>query len=214
MPRRRVPISAIHPYHINARCINREWFKIPLPAVWSLMEDYLYLVAHLYTLQIHSFVLMSNHFHWLLTAPEGNLSAALNYFMRETAREISRLSGRINQTYGSRNHKTLICSHHHFVDAYKYVYRNPVRAGICERVEDYPYSTLHGLVGRQRLAIPLCEDKLLFTPAYDEKTLLWLNKKPKEGHEEEMRKVLRRPVFELVTDRKTQKPSGLELELL
>ena len=129
MPRKKVPIVAGDPYHITARCINREWFDLPLPTVWSIMEDYLFLLSSTHNLNVHSFVLMANHFHLLVSAPQGNLSEALLYFMRESSKQITHFSGRINQTFGNRNHKTHIASYHHYLNTYKYVYQNPVQAG-------------------------------------------------------------------------------------
>lgn len=214
MPRRIVPISPNDPYHISARCINREWFSLPIEVVWSVMEDYLYLTAKEFDLRIHAFVLMSNHFHLIATAPLGNLSRALLYFMRESSRELTRLAGRINQTYGARNHKTHINSFHHFMNTYKYVYQNPLRAGLCRRVEDYPYSTLNGLCGLNQITIPLVEDTLLFTPNFDESTLKWLNTRPDVEYEKEMRLALSRPQFELKASRKNKKQSLLETFLL
>lgn len=79
-----------------------------MPDAWSVMGDYLYLTTHLFSLEILSFVLMGNHFHLLVRAPQANISPAMNYFMRETSREVSRLSGRINQTYGGRHHKSVV----------------------------------------------------------------------------------------------------------
>ncbi len=178
------------------------------------MEDYLYLVKHSFDLRIHSFVLMSNHFHLLVTAPNGNISEAMRYFMRETSREITRLSGRINQTYGARHGKTCIGSFHHFMNAYKYVYRNPVRAKICGSVEEYPYSTLHGLCGLRKLLAPVEDDTILFTPEFDQAALNWLNKPSNPELEEEMRLALRRPLLEFKTRRKSQKPPRLDDELL
>lgn len=214
MPRKIIPISPSDPYHISARCLNREWFKLPLASVWSLMEDYLFLTSSLYGLRIHSFVLMSNHFHLLLTAPEGNLSQALLYFMRETSREITRMSGRINQTYGNRHHKTRISDYHYFMNTYKYVYQNPVRAGICKHVEDYPFSSLNGLCGFSRLSIPLVEDTILFSPAFDESALRWLNTPPEISLLEEMRLALRRADLQFKTARKTGRESKLKEMLL
>ena len=214
MPRKLIPISPSDPYHISARCLNREGFKLPLAGVWSLMEDYLFLTSSLYGLRIHSFVLMSNHFHLLLTAPNGNLSEALLYFMRETSREITRMSGRINQTYGSRNHKTRIGNYHYFMNTYKYVYQNPVRAGICERAENYPYSSLNGLCGLSRLSIPLVEDTILFSPVFDESALRWINKPPDFSLQEAMRLALRRADLEFKASRKTGRESKLKEFLL
>lgn len=214
MPRKYVPIIPDFPYHISARCHNGEWFDLPMETVWSIMEDYLFLISALYGVQIHSFVLMSNHFHLILTASRGNLSAALLYFMRETSREITRLTGRINQTYGSRNHKTILGTYLYYMNTYKYIYRNPVRAGICDKVEEYPYSTLHGLCGLKPLIVPLVEDSILFSPDFDKSALQWLNSKPLVEQEEEIRQALRRPKFELKTSRKTGRPSLLENQLL
>ena len=214
MPRKIVPIISNVPYHVTARCINQEWFSLPLDIVWSIMEDFLYFIAAEYKINIHAFVLMSNHFHLLVTAPQGNLSMALLYFLREVSKEITRLSGRINQTFGGRNHKTLIEEYNYFMSTYKYIYQNPLRAGICERVEEYPYSTLHGLCGLKPLIVPLVEDTILFNPDFDEEVLKWLNTRPDIGFEEEMRIALRRPILDFNISRKTRKQSLLTRGIL
>jgi len=41
-----------------------------------------------------------------------------------------------------------ILNYPQFLNAYKYIYRNPVEAGIVDKVEDYPYSTLKALIGK------------------------------------------------------------------
>jgi len=214
MPRKPVVPSPNHPYHVTARCINRERFSLPLDIVWSIFEDYLYLIAIGYQVRIHCFVLMPNHFHLMVSTPQANLGQAMLYLLRETSREINRLSGRINQTYGGRYHKSLISSHHYFMCAYKYVYRNPVRAKLSHAVEDYPFSTLAGLCGRRRLLIPTVEDALLFTPGIDDRHISWLNTEPKAGHDEEMRLALKRPYFAFETPRKTGRESELKTTLL
>ncbi len=177
------------------------------------MEDYLYLLSVAYGVRIHAFVLMANHFHLLATAPNGNLSSAMLYFMRETSKQITKLSGRINQTYGGRNHKTRISSYHHFLNTYKYVYQNPVQAGLSENVEQYRYSTLHGLCGNSRLIIPI-SDEILFLETLQPKELAWLNRKPDLENWNDMKAALRRSDFELVARRKDREKSSLEENLL
>lgn len=140
-----------------------------------------------------SFVLMSNHFHMIIQFPENNMSEAMNYFMRETSRVLSRSAGRINQTYGSRYFKSIITKTQHWEHVYKYVYRNPVEAKISGKVEDYPYSTLSIRLGKRTGVIPLVADPLLEKSA--ENTLAWLNTAPKKKDHEEIRKGLRRPKF-------------------
>jgi hypothetical protein len=155
---------------------------------------------------------MPNHFHLIITPTKENLGDALLYFMRETSKEISRQAGRINQVYGSRNYKTFIGSYHYFMNTYKYVYRNPVRAGLCEKVEDYPFSTLYGLHGRNHLVIPLEEDALLFGD-YD-RSMEWLNRPSTPEAEEHMSLALRRRVFRFKADAKTRNLPPWETELI
>lgn len=208
MARKKTIVSGELPYHVTARCINREWFCLPLPAVWEIMENMLHFVHFAYGFRIHAFVLMNNHFHLIVRAPEKNLSAGMNYFMRETSREIGRRAHRINQTYGARFHRCLINNSHYFLHAYKYVYRNPVEAGIVRRPEDYSYSTLPGLLGRQKVSIPVEFDDTLFNSV--ESTLSWLNKKPSKENHEYVRKALRKQEFQLGIHRNSGKDNPLE----
>lgn len=173
------------------------------------MQRHLHFVVHAYELKILSFVLMSNHFHMLLMAPKQNLSEAMAFFLRETSREIVNSSSRINQTYGGRFFRSNIRSEHHFLNCYKYVYRNPVHAKLVARTEEYRWSTLHGLLGADHLQIPVHEDTTLFSDV--EGTLKWLNTEPKEDHWEAIQKGLRRKIFKLAKDSDTKGPHDLEI---
>ena len=56
------------PYHVVAKCINGDWFSIPMERVWEIVSEQLYFVHHAYGLRILSFVLMSNHFQPSVTS--------------------------------------------------------------------------------------------------------------------------------------------------
>jgi REP element-mobilizing transposase RayT len=198
MPRLHPIYSPEFPYHISARSHNKEWFQLPIEKVWETLSDYLYFINEAYKVEIYSFVLMDNHFHLIARFPENNMAEAMNYFMRESSRRISRDCGRINQVYGNRYFRSLIQKSHYLDHAYKYIYRNPVEAGLCERAEDYPYSTLHILLGKRNGVIPLVADPRLDGP-YLERTLKWLNETPEEKDKEEIRKALKRTEFSLTT---------------
>jgi len=172
------------------------------------MEDYLFFIHHAYEIEICAFVLMSNHFHLLVQSPQANLSQAMHYFMRETSRRIAYDARITNHLYGSTYHPTLIRGPHHYLSAYKYVYRNPVRAQLCEKVEDYPFSTLAGLLGQQKLNIPMAEDRTLFRSV--ECTLEWMNTEPQPEHTEEIQRALRRPEFTHSKIGPSRKPHDLE----
>ena len=195
------------PAHITARCINREWFRLALNQVWEVMNNYLFFISHSYEIQIHNFVLMDNHFHLIAAGNDLNLSSAMNYFMRETSRQINILSGRIDHVYKGRFHRNYIMNPNYYLHAYKYVYRNPIEAGLSKNAESYPYSTLGGLLGLHKMIIPIIEDHTLFNSV--ESTLNWINQAPNPDHRDEIKRAMRRRILDFKIDRKSGRPSTL-----
>jgi hypothetical protein len=95
--------------------------------------------------------------------------------------------------------------YHHFTTVYKYIYRNPVEAGLCQYVEEYPWSTLNGLLGFSKLHIPVEEDTFLFDAGVTP-ILEWLNTAPLPGHRVAVQKAIRRSCFALPKHNKYQHP--------
>lgn len=213
MARRSQEIDPTTPYHLSSRCINREWFALPMEQVWKITCLHLHATKHFYNLKILSYVLMSNHFHLIAQAPDGNLSHAMAFFLRETSRDLTKSSGRINQTWGGRFFRSRLGSYHYFMHAYKYLYQNPLRAGVTSDVMKYPYSTLPGLLGISRLEIPVDYDAVLFDNQTD-LILKWLNQIPSQTHTEDVRKALRRGDFKFPKVSRINKPHPLEISLL
>jgi REP element-mobilizing transposase RayT len=189
------------PYHVTARSHDGTFFHVPISEVWEIMTDYLYFIQRAYKVKIHSFVLMNNHFHLLISTPEANLSSAMNYFMRETSKEINRVSAKTNQVYGGRYCRSVISSNLHFQHVYKYIYRNPVSACLTSDCESYRYSTLHGLLGKSPLHILLEEDTLLFENDNPRGVLQWLNTAPDLQNYQILKKALKRKILKFPRNR-------------
>ncbi len=182
-----------------------------MPLVWEIFSDQLFFLHHAFDVRIYSFVLMGNHFHLIASFPKGNLGDATRHFMGTTSRLISFEAKSSNHLYGSRIFRSRLGSFHYYLNAYKYLYLNPVRARLSSRVEDYRYSTMSGLVGSCQLTIPIVEDALLFDDP--EQNLMWLNTMPRPEDLEAVRKALRRSDFKFGTD-KNRNPHRLEQEFL
>lgn len=106
-----------------------------------MLEQLLYLHKN-QSLAVHAFVLMGNHFHLLCHTPKANLDQIMQIFLRSTSIKISREAKTINHLWGSRYKWSLIESQTHYYQVYRYIFQNPIRAGICKRVEEYSFSTL------------------------------------------------------------------------
>jgi REP element-mobilizing transposase RayT len=212
MPRKKVVQQKVFPYHITARYMNKEWFSLPMNDLWNIMSNRLTYLSWVYEVEIYSFVLMQNHFHLIAKTPRSNISLAMNNFMKETSREMNQRTKRINKAYGSRHFKCILGNYHYYLNAYKYVYNNPVRAGLVSFCEEYPYSSLSFKLGFTKASFPIACDDTLFDSL--DATLSWLNQTPASDDLELMKYCLSKTVFELPSDQRTRKPSHLERELI
>jgi REP element-mobilizing transposase RayT len=155
MAKKPIQRSSVFPYHLTARSNNQEWFYLPTENVWAIMCQQLFTTTVVYSLKVHAFVLMSNHFHLVASTPEANIDSAMNYFMREVSRSINYRSERKNHVFGGPYKWSLIESPLYYSNVINYVYMNPVQAKICSVPEEYSYSTLSGILGSVELPIPL-----------------------------------------------------------
>ena len=151
---------------------------------------------------------MHNHFHMLVTTPEANLDLAMNYLLREVSKRIGEHTKRINQIFGGPYHWTVIKNSIHYQHAYKYVYRNPVHAGLSDKVEEYRYSSLPGLLGLDYLYIPVYDNlNLIQNPAAQ---LSWLNEDYDEEVHHAIKQALRKNEFSFPRDIATARAHFLE----
>lgn len=201
MARHPTILQSDFPYNISSRCINREWFSLPMDVVWEIFCEELTNTSKQHNLIIHSFVLMSSHYHLLGSTPEANVSDCMQYFNYRTSRRLTREGNRINQTFGGRYYKCILPTTNSFRRVYKYNYRNPVTANICNLVEEYPYSTLQFSLNKVPPKIPMSD--IIFSPDAD--FLKWLNTAPDPKKLEALQFGLKRQFFQSKKDPMTKK---------
>jgi putative transposase len=208
MPRKPLRLQGTFPYHVTARSNNREWFYLPTSEVWEICSDLWILLSEKYHARVFEFVLMSNHFHLLISTPDGNLDRIMNYFMREFSRTVGAKTGRINHVFGGRYKGSLIEKPYHFAHVYKYTLRNPVVAGIKNKVQDYPFSTFKRELGSE---LPFPIEPILSHPL---STLIpkdpanrteWLNTKYESEQAELLARALKRTTFTFPTHHRHHK---------
>ena len=210
MPRKLLFCTDTLPYHITARVDNREEFYLSLPMMWKVVGSECLSLRVTFGIEFQVLVLMPNHLHMILTVPEPNLGHAMNVFMSNVTRESNRVARRSGHLFGGPYHWSLIDSSLYFGHALKYVYRNPVRAKICEKVEDYAYSTLHGLLGRSHLPFPIHFTRVGMEVGLPsdrpEQLLEWLNTPFAMEAEQLIQMGLRKRVFKEILCRKDRRP--------
>jgi putative transposase len=89
-------------------------------------------------MQIHAFVLMPDHMHLILTpAPDVSLEKAMQFLKGGYSFLLKSKLDVWERSYRERR----IVDAQDFATARRYVEQNPVRAGIVDRAEEYPFSS-------------------------------------------------------------------------
>ena len=215
MPRKKLTLTNHYPYHITARSNNREWFALEPAECWEIFSDYLFFANRAYSLQIHGFVLMPNHFHLIDSTQRNYLHEIMNRFMTEVSFAIINRDHRENHVFGGRYHATLIDHPYYFANAIKYVFRNPIPVGLDDRVESYPWSSLGRSLGKGNLYFPISDftpfDGIL--PQEIEKRLAWFNEDFKMKRQEAIKKAFRKTIFIVAKKRAVSPNSDLKTSL-
>jgi putative transposase len=142
MPRKLVILQNEFPYHVFNRSHDKHFFQVPLPELWELFIEEISRGIKIYEIQLQSFVLMGNHYHMILSTPNQNLSSFMQYFQSRVARKLSIGLGKNSFRFQARYKWSMITDPGHYKNVFSYVYLNPVRANICQKVEDYAFSTI------------------------------------------------------------------------
>lgn len=187
MPRKPLIRTNEHPYHVVSRVHNKRPFPLPLDFMWNIFQHKLHEIQKEYGLEIYAFVLMKNHFHLFCKTPNANLDIIMFHLLSYISRRVNSESGDINHLFGTRYRWNLIQGQGHFFNVYRYIYQNPIRAGVVKNVELYPYSTLHD--GRVHIQKDMTE--LLMQKEF----LDWLNRDLPDSAVHKMRMQFRKRVL-------------------
>ncbi len=129
------------PAHVMQRGHNRE-------PIFFKDVDYLeYLkifkkVADRFECQIHSYVLMTNHVHFLLTPSYSeSISLLFQNLGREYVCYVNKTYQRSGTLWGGRHKGCIIDSSCYFLRCMQYIELNPVRAGMVNDPNDYAWSS-------------------------------------------------------------------------
>jgi REP element-mobilizing transposase RayT len=108
-----------------------------------------------YQVECHAYVLMSNHFHLLVSTPKGNLSEFMRHFNISYTAAFNRRHRRVGHLYQGRYKAILVDQDSYLLELSRYVHLNPVRiksyqgSGVKERIRylaRYRWSSLPGYI--------------------------------------------------------------------
>ena len=133
-------------YHVTIRGARQ------LPIFFDDRDRHLFLsllvrVVKKFELRCYAWCLMSNHFHLLIELTEINLSNAIYTLNYAYACWINRRHEFSGHAFDRRFSAREIETTPHLMEASRYIVLNALRAGVCERPEDYAWSSYRGMIG-------------------------------------------------------------------
>jgi putative transposase len=88
-----------------------------------------------------AYCLMSNHYHLLVETPRANLSAGMRQLNGVYAQAFNRRHRRSGHLFQGRYAARLVQADEHLLSVVRYIIRNPLRARVCSRLDDWPWSS-------------------------------------------------------------------------
>jgi putative transposase len=96
---------------------------------------------------IHAYCLMENHYHLVIETPEANLSAGMQRVNGRYAQAFNSRYALSGHLFQGRFYSVPVKSDDHLLELARYLALNPVRAGLCARPEDWPWSSCRAVLG-------------------------------------------------------------------
>ena len=149
MPRKR---REDHPgawHHVMNRSIDR------LPVFADDIDCRIFLselrdatAAH--AVEVHSFCLLSNHYHLLLFTPDGGLSEAMQIVGSRFTQAFNRRRGRDGPIFRGRFKSVAVETDSQLVQTSRYIHLNPVEAGLVAQPELWQWSSARAFIDDDR----------------------------------------------------------------
>lgn len=97
--------------------------------------------------EVFAWCLMPNHYHVVLRTTLSGFSRGFQTMNQVHSIRTNRRHGRSAHLFRNRPHCVEVASQAHLIGAIAYVVRNPIRAGLCARAWEWPYSSYRATVG-------------------------------------------------------------------
>ncbi|MDB4303544.1 transposase, partial [Desulfosarcina sp.] len=118
--------------------------------VFKSKDDYECFIAilhealELFALRVSAYCLMQNHYHLLVQTPDANLDRCMRHINGVYTQRYNSAHGLDGPLFRGRYKAIVVGEDSYLLQLVRYIHRNPVRAGIVEKPEQYRWSSHKG----------------------------------------------------------------------
>jgi len=130
-------------YHVMNR--GRRAEKIFIDATdYQVFVDLLKETAETWNIKVAAYCLVSNHYHILVRTPEGNLSRSMRHLNGVYTQRFNRRHKVDGPLFRGRYKSIIVGGDSYLLQIVRYIHKNPVKAGLVEKPEQYAWSSHKG----------------------------------------------------------------------
>lgn len=151
-------------YHVVARGNERR------PVFWDDRDRTRFLellgqVAARYRWRVLCYCLMGNHYHLLVLTLDANLARGMRQLNGVYAQGFNRRHQRVGHLFQGRYKAVLVQRDGHLLSALRYIVRNPLRARITQRVDEWRWTSHGATIGTSPAGVVAVPDVLSYLGA-------------------------------------------------
>lgn len=104
----------------------------------------------MWNLRVSAFCLIPNHYHLLVQTPDANLSRCIRHIDGVYTQRYNRFHGYDGQLFRGHYKSVLVDERSYLLEVLRYIHRNPLKAGLSETLEGYPWSSHKGYISKAK----------------------------------------------------------------
>ena len=103
----------------------------------DLLKD----VSEIFNMRIAAYCLITTHYHLLVQTPDANLSRCMRHINGIYTQRYNARNGCDGTLFRGRYKSILVDADSYLLELVRFIHRNPLRAGMVDKLNDYPWSS-------------------------------------------------------------------------
>ncbi len=165
--------SPINTFHVIAKTELKKWPCKSRRTAWQIFSKVIDELQKMHKLKTRAFVLMGNHYHWLCQTGDLEDQSLFKLFHERINFCFCHETDSLINVLSPAPQIIKITSKASYTNTYKYIYQNPVTAGLVLKAEEYSYSTLGNALGRTKNLFQIEDNMNLIMDPH--RVVYWLN---------------------------------------
>jgi putative transposase len=126
-------------YHVTSGGVDR-CLIVRDECDWRALQQLVLLAERRFEWAYDAYCLMGSHFHLLIRTTAPRLSEGMHWLNGTYAQCFNRRWGRVGHLFQNRFDAWVMRDERHRENTCRYIFDNPVKAGVCEFASDWPWA--------------------------------------------------------------------------